>query len=545
MRNQIYRDFPGNISELVLIFNQNSVFTHVFEPNGTQLFVQPDAFLGRHVSEFLPTEVIEEMNHSIDDVRNKQTFCETEFSRIQNGKEEWYHCKLGLFSVENGSPEHFAAMIRNCTKEHETIARLEKKKKMLSAIASASQELLDNKRLEDSLTFGLKEIGTSINADHVYIYENSIDSESGLARCTRTFEWAPFGASDAMDFGEKTAYRLDEIPELIVPLLDNHPLNTYTRELPDSPIKSILESRGVMSLLIIPIYTNDIFWGFIGFDDFHEERSWTDAEIALLQSFSVAVANAMIRQEFELESIEARQQAERSSRSKTEFIANMSHELRTPLNGVLGFAQLLDQSDLTDEQKLFSAELMKSVGQLLSLIDDMADYTHFNSSEIYLNNRRINVEAMANDIVAAFVQMNTTGNKFVLHVSKDVPAVFIADYERLRQVLIQLLSNANKFTKDGVVEFIVDWIDGFMYFGVRDSGIGIDDFDIPLLGTPFYQIDSSITKKYPGTGVGLSIVKQLLSAMKSDLHIESKLGDGSLFFFFLPTVTETEESEEV
>jgi signal transduction histidine kinase len=131
----------------------------------------------------------------------------------------------------------------------------------------------------------------------------------------------------------------------------------------------------------------------------------------------------------------------------------------------------------------------------------------------------------------------------VVHVSKDVPEVFIADYERLRQVLVQLLSNANKFTKDGVVEFIVDWIDGFMYFGVRDSGIGIDDFNIPLLGTPFYQIDSSITKKYPGTGVGLSIVKQLLSAMKSDLHIESKLGDGSLFFFFLPTISESNESE--
>jgi signal transduction histidine kinase len=545
MRNQIYRDFPGNISELVLIFNQNSVFTHVFEPNGTQLFVQPDAFLGRHVSEVLPPEIIEEMNESIEEVRNNQTFCETEFSRIQNGKEEWYHCKLGLFSVEDGSPEHFAAMIRNCTKEHETIARLEKKKKMLSAIAAASQELLDNKRLEDALSFGLKEIGESIDTDHVYIFENSIDYESGMARCTRTYEWAPFGESNAMDFGENTSYRLEEIPELIVPLMDNHPLNTYTRELPDSLIKSILESRGVMSLLIIPIYTQDIFWGFIGFDDFHEERTWTDAEIALLKSFAISIANAMIRQEFELESVEARHQAERSSRSKSEFIANMSHELRTPLNGVLGFAQLLEQSDLTDEQKIFNTELMKSASQLLSLIDDMVDYTHFTADELYLNKGKIEVDELVQDIIEGFAQMNTTENKFVVHVSEDVPESFIADYDRLRQVLIQLLSNANKFTKEGVVEFIVDWIDGFMYFGVRDSGIGIDDFEIPLLGTPFYQVDSSVTKKYPGTGVGLSIVKRLLTAMKSDLHIESKLGDGSLFFFFLPTIIDPSESEEV
>ncbi len=543
--NQIYRDFPGNISELVLIFNQNSVFTHVFEPNGTQLFVQPDAFLGRHVSEVLPPEIIEEMNESIEEVRNNHTFCETEFSRIQNGKEEWYHCKLGLFSVENGSAEHFAAMIRNCTKEHETIARLEKEKKMLSVIAAASQELLDNKRLKDALSFGLKEIGESIEADHVYIFENSMDYESGMARCTRTYEWAPSRASSAMDFGENTSYRLEEIPELIVPLMDNQTLNKHTRELPDSLIKSILESRGVMSLLIIPIYTQDIFWGFIGFDDFHKKRSWTDPEIVLLKSFADSIANAMIRQEFELESIDARHQAERSSRSKSEFIANMSHELRTPLNGVLGFAQLLEQSDLTDEQKLFSVELMKSASQLLSLIDDMVDYTHFNSDEICLNNVQINMKALVYDINEAFGQMKTTEIKFVVHVSDDVPGVIIADYECLRRVLIQLLSNANKFTKDGVVEFIVDWIDGFMYFGVRDSGIGIDDFEIPLLGTPFYQVDSSITKKYPGTGVGLSLVKRLLSAMKSDLHIESKLGDGSLFFFFLPTINGPDESEEV
>jgi signal transduction histidine kinase len=543
MRNQIYRDFPGNISELVLIFNQNSVFTHVFEPNGTQLFVQPDAFLGRHVSEVLPPEIIEEMNESIEEVRNNHTFCETEFSRIQNGKEEWYHCKLGLFSVEDGSPEHFAAMIRNCTKEHETIVRLEKKKKMLSAIATASQELLDNKRLEDAILFGLKEIGESIDADHVYIFENSIDYASGMAWCTRTYEWAPFGTSNAADFGEKTSYRLDEIPEIIVPLIDNNPLNAYTRDFPESHIKTILESRGVMSLLLIPIYTNEVFWGFIGFDDFHEEHNWTDAEIALLRSFAVAVANAMIREAHQVESTEARQLAERNSKSKTEFIANMSHELRTPLNGVLGFAQLLDQSDLTEDQKLMSEALLKSATQLLSLIDDMVDYTHFNSKDIYLNNVKISVENLVSDITAVFDQMNLMSNQFVVHVSKDVPDVFIADYERLRQVLFQLLSNANKFTKDGVVEFIVDWIDGFMYFGIRDSGIGIDDFNIPLLGTPFYQIDSSITKKYPGTGVGLSIVKQLLSAMKSDLHIESKLGDGSLFFFFLPTVRETNESE--
>jgi signal transduction histidine kinase len=542
MRNQIYRDFPGNISELVLIFNQNSVFTHVFEPNGTQLFVQPDSFLGRHVSEFLPPEIIEEMNDSIEEVRNNHSFCETEFSRMQNGKEEWYHCKLGLFSVEDGSPEHFAAMIRNCTKEHETIAQLEKKKKMLSAIASASQELLINKRLEDALIFGLKELGLSINADHVYIYENSIDYETGIPRCTRTLEWTPEGRGDAMDHVEKPTYRLDEIPELIVPMMDNQPLNTYTREIPESLIKSILESQGVKSLLIIPIYTNDVFWGFIGFDDFHDERTWTEAEIALLQSFSVSVANAMIRQAFEIESVEARHQAERSSRSKSEFIANMSHELRTPLNGVLGYAQLMDQSDLTAEQKFLSAELLKSAGQLLSLIDDMADYTHFNSGEVFLNNERIKVDDFVKELSAAFAQLNTKSNRFVLHVSDDVPSVFIADRERIRQVLMQLLSNANKFTKDGTVELIIDWIDGFMYFGVRDSGIGIDDFDIPLLGTPFYQVDSSVTKKYPGTGVGLSIVKQLLSAMKSDLHIESKLGDGSLFFFFLPAIVETDET---
>lgn len=542
MRNQIYRDFPGNISELVLIFNQNSVFTHVFEPNGTQLFVQPDSFLGRHVSEFLPPEIIEEVNDSIEEVRNNHSFCETEFSRMQNGKEEWYHCKLGLFSVEDGSPEHFAAMIRNCTKEHETIVQLEKKKKMLSAIASASQELLINKRLEDALLFGLKELGESINADHVYIYENSIDYETGIPRCTRTLEWAPEGEENVMDEDEKPTYRLDEIPELIVPLIDNHPLNTYTREIPESLIKSILESKGVMSLLIIPIYTNDVFWGFLGFDDFHDERTWTEAEIALIQSFAVSIANAMIRQGLEIESVEARHQAERSSRSKSEFIANMSHELRTPLNGVLGFAQLMDQSDLTAEQKFLSAELLKSVGQLLSLIDDMADYTHFNSGEVFLNNERIKVDDFVKELSAAFAQLNTESNRFVLHVSDDVPPVFIADRERIRQVLMQLLSNANKFTKDGTVELIIDWIDGFMYFGVRDSGIGIDDFDIPLLGTPFYQVDSSVTKKYPGTGVGLSIVKQLLSAMKSDLHIESKLGDGSLFFFFLPAIVETDET---
>jgi signal transduction histidine kinase len=251
---------------------------------------------------------------------------------------------------------------------------------------------------------------------------------------------------------------------------------------------------------------------------------------------ALAAGDTLVEQNRELET--ARHAAEAASRAKSQFLATMSHEIRTPMNGVLGMASVLHATEL-DEEQVECVETIEVSGEvLLSVINDILDYSKLEAGKVSLENIEIEVAKFLRKTHALVASdAGSKGLDFLVRMVDKLPANMVVDPTRLRQILLNLLSNAIKFTADGSVILTVEPSnDGCVLFSVQDTGIGIEADQLSGLFQPFEQADSSTTRRFGGTGLGLAITRQLVECMGGSVGVESTPGTGSRFWVELPIV---------
>ncbi|MBN1863303.1 MAG: PAS domain S-box protein [Victivallales bacterium] len=466
-------------------------------------------------------------------LRGEMELYNVEFRMLhRDGGWRWILARGSAVRNEDGLPVRMAGSHTDITDRkvaEKELLRQTRMQELLTGISSTYISL-PLEEADGKIVASLSELGDFVNADRVYVLE--YDHPRKI--CIKTHEWPCLdGHPGAMPewFVAEWCKVHAEGKTVIVG-------DAEAKDLPDSC--AFLRSVGAKSLIAVPMMDVDSCCGFVVFLSLRRKHLYSEAEAKLLSIFSQLLVNIRKRREIEKSLRHSRELAEAGTRAKSEFLANMSHEIRTPMNGVIGMTELLLDTPLDQEQRRYADTVRICAEQLLSLTDNILDFSKIEAGKMDIESIVFELGNLV-DEVSRIVSLKAEEKNidFKLSISDKIPSVLKGDPRRIRQVLLNLLGNALKFTESGEIEVRVE-LEGSsrnlatLRFIVIDTGIGIPPDRRDLLFRSFSQIDPSTTRKYGGTGLGLAICKQLVEMMKGDIGFSSTEGKGSSFWFTLP-----------
>ncbi len=378
----------------------------------------------------------------------------------------------------------------------------------------------------------LQMLGESVDADRVYIWENF--KKDGELYCTQIHEWSG-GALPQQGNSLTVDLPYSEIPTWEEKLSAGKSISGLVKNLSKLEQEQ-LEPQGIISILVVPVFFKNEFWGFVGFDDCTKEREYTKSQEAILRSGSLLIATAMLRTEMTKELIRAQREALISTQAKSNFLANMSHEIRTPINAITGMAHIARTTEDKDKINSSLTKIETASKQLLSIINDVLDMSKIEANKIELEEQPFNLISEVHNIHSiAGVQAADKNQKMSIDISPSVPEVVIGDSLRLSQIFLNLLSNAVKFTpNEGEIKLSLSCEDAdngmcLIRATVSDTGIGISDQQKENLFKAFEQASKDTTRLYGGSGLGLAISRRIARLMNGDITVCSEPSKGSCF----------------
>ncbi len=503
---------------------------------------EPQSYLASILDEDKP-KVFEQLRHY-----DKDKEFDTEFRiRQPNGDIRWIWSRSSAITDEKGEVLFHRGVAIDITDKKAEQEELTRKVSFEHLLVNLSGRFIsvESDDISKEIDKGLGDVGSFLEVDRSYVFLIHAEDET----MDNTNEWCAEGVSPEIE-------NLKGLPVSIFPawmkelLAARNIFIPRVSDLPDSwkQEREILEMQHIQSVVVVPLIVSNQLIGFAGFDAVREQRIWKEYEISLLRLMGDLMASALQRRgsdeklrDANKEMKEAKEAAEKANRAKSEFLANMSHELRTPLNGIIGFTQLLMKTKLSITQNEYMQNVNASAKVLLGLTNDILDFSKIEAGKLELDIVKSDIIHLVEKTTDIVNYTSSSKNiELLLNIQPDIPRFAMIDPVRLEQVLVNLLNNAIKFTEKGEVELIVAAkpVNGAThkycyYFEVRDTGIGIAKDKQDKLFQAFSQADTSTTRRYGGTGLGLIISNRLLSKMGSRIELESDEGKGSRFSFSL------------
>lgn len=469
------------------IFNYHS-------PNNDLLVMPPGQFIGKNIFEVLPKEAAAISFSALKEANEKGYSRGKQYSLELNNEKFWFELSLAPMKEDERKEKHFIVISSDITEQK-----------------IVNEAMLINKERYRGVLDNL-EAGIVVH-----------DASGAIIMCnSKSAELLGYSMEELMSGNQET--------------LKWNLLNEDYSEMQveDYPISQIFNSKKAIKNFpvgIIRPINQSIVWflvnGFPMLDDNGEI-------LEVVTSFMDVTKQKMMNYEIQ----KAKELAETASKSKTDFLANMSHEIRTPLNGIIGFTSLLMESNLEESQKEYMLTINESATTLMDIVNDILDFSKIEAGKLELKIEETDLLALTNQVVSLFkYQANQKQIDLVLVIDANVPQFLFTDSLRLKQIIINLIGNAVKFTQKGQIQLEIKTIlpleEHFanLYFSVRDTGIGIQPKNLGKIFHSFEQEDNSTSRQFGGTGLGLAISNRLLALMNSSLELESTYGAGSNFYF--------------
>jgi len=463
----------------------------------------------------------------------------TQLGKLQNTTDE--------FSQIAGLIINFKQQQKELEKENSERKLIQKQiadqNKLLNGLAEASSRLLTIEKLDDAINSAFAAIVSHTSVDHISIFKNVYDNDLKSMKMRLIYDWMQPEISQNVDSTEYQELAYSKNPDGWYARLQEGQIINGRLEDFDEDLKPLFERQLIKSMVVVPILDpqEHTFWGFAGFSDCSVGHSWSTVEETAFAMLANNLAGAIRRNISQSELKETMELARAADKAKSNFLASMSHEIRTPMNGVIGMTSLLLQSELTASQRELVQTIETSGDNLLNIINEILDFSKIESGNMVLEENAFDLRSCIEDVLDLMVpKIFEKRLELIYFIDPKINAFIFGDGFRLRQVLLNLLGNAVKFTVSGeifVQVTIHTQIDDMVIleFSVKDTGIGIPQEKIDALFTPFTQVDASTTRKYGGTGLGLAISSNLVMLMGGKIWVESTLGKSSDFKFTMRT----------